>query len=49
MQLAPDLIHLTHETERDGGRAHRSSLWRRTHGARLLHFHRATPFTEPAT
>ncbi|MEU0452895.1 MULTISPECIES: DUF4440 domain-containing protein [unclassified Streptomyces] len=49
VQLAPDLIHLTYDTERDGSRAHRSSLWRRTHGAWLLYFHQATPFTDPAT
>ncbi|MFF7733332.1 MULTISPECIES: DUF4440 domain-containing protein [unclassified Streptomyces] len=49
VQLAPDLVHLTYDTEYDGSRAHRSSLWRRTEGRWLLWFHQATPFTERAT
>ena len=49
VQLAPDLVHLTYDTEYDGSRAHRSSLWRRTEGRWLLYFHQATPFSERAT
>ncbi|MEU3888318.1 nuclear transport factor 2 family protein [Streptomyces sp. NPDC029041] len=49
VQLAPDLVHLTYDTEYDGSRAHRSSLWRRTEGRWLLWFHQATPFSERAT
>ncbi len=49
VRLAPGLVHLTFDTERDGGRAHRSSLWWRTEGGWLLYFHQATPFTERAT
>ncbi|MFJ8629435.1 DUF4440 domain-containing protein [Streptomyces sp. NPDC093568] len=44
VQLAPDLVHLTFDTENNGGRAHRSSLWRRTDGAWQMYFHQATPF-----
>ncbi|MFI6855133.1 DUF4440 domain-containing protein [Streptomyces sp. NPDC050416] len=47
VRLAPDLVHLTFDTEYDGGRAHRSSLWRRTEDGWLLYFHQATPFSEP--
>ncbi|WDV55280.1 DUF4440 domain-containing protein [Streptomyces coeruleorubidus] len=46
VQLAPDLVHLTFDTEHDGRRAHRSSLWRRTEDGWLLYFHQATPFSE---
>ncbi|MEU0168814.1 nuclear transport factor 2 family protein [Streptomyces iakyrus] len=49
VQLAPDLVHLTYDTEYDGSHAHRSSLWRRTEGRWLLWFHQATPFSAPAT
>ncbi|MFF7311417.1 DUF4440 domain-containing protein [Streptomyces sp. NPDC008137] len=48
VQLAPDLVHLTFDTEYDGRRAHRSSLWRRTENGWLLYFHQATPFSEQA-
>lgn len=48
VQLAPDLVHLTFDTEYDGRRAHRSSLWRRTENEWLLYFHQATPFSEQA-
>jgi hypothetical protein len=44
VRLAPDLVHLTFDTERNGSRAHRSSLWRRTPSGWLLYFHQATPF-----
>ncbi|MER7897083.1 nuclear transport factor 2 family protein [Streptomyces sp. NPDC096046] len=49
VQLAPDLVHLTYDTEYDGSRAHRSSLWRRAEGRWLLWFHQATPFSERTT
>ncbi|WP_328409567.1 nuclear transport factor 2 family protein [Streptomyces violaceus] len=48
VRLAPDLVHLTFDTEHDGRRAHRSSLWRRTEAGWLLYFHQATPFSEQA-
>ncbi|MEV6251352.1 nuclear transport factor 2 family protein [Streptomyces sp. NPDC051742] len=46
--LAPGLVHLTYETLRDGHRARRSSLWRRTPGApdgsaMRMYYHQATP------
>ncbi|WP_369195232.1 nuclear transport factor 2 family protein [Streptomyces djakartensis] len=44
VRLAPDLVHLVYDTELDGRRAHRSSLWRRTDGVWRLYFHQATPF-----
>ncbi len=48
VRLAPDLVHLTFDTDDDGRRAHRSSLWRRSRpesGERwLLYFHQGTPF-----
>lgn len=44
VRLAPDVVHLTFETEHNGSRAHRSSLWRHTSGGWLLYFHQATPF-----
>ncbi|MFE1249593.1 DUF4440 domain-containing protein [Streptomyces sp. NPDC058735] len=47
VQLAPDLVHLSYDTEYEGSRAHRSSLWRRTESGWLLWFHQATPFSEP--
>ncbi|GGY16225.1 nuclear transport factor 2 family protein [Streptomyces djakartensis] len=46
VELAPGLVHLTFDTECDGRRAHRSSLWRRTEAGWLLYFHQATPFGE---
>lgn len=45
-ELAPGLVHLTFDTERNGRRAHRSSLWRLTESGWLLYFHQATPFAE---
>jgi hypothetical protein len=44
VELAPDLVHLTFDTEHNGSRAHRSSLWRLTRSGWLLYFHQATPF-----
>ncbi|MEU1484693.1 nuclear transport factor 2 family protein [Streptomyces sp. NPDC005752] len=45
-QLAPDLVHLTFDTESKGLRSHRSSLWRLTGSGWLLYFHQATPFID---
>jgi hypothetical protein len=45
VQLAPDLVHLTFDTESNGRLVHRSSLWRRTEGGWLLYFHQGTPFS----
>ncbi|MEU9009188.1 nuclear transport factor 2 family protein [Streptomyces sp. NPDC048479] len=42
VQLAPDVVHLTFETESGAHRAHRSSLWRLTNGNWLLYFHQGT-------
>ncbi|MEV0125676.1 DUF4440 domain-containing protein [Streptomyces sp. NPDC050703] len=44
VQLADDLVHLTFDTDRNGHRAHRSSLWRRTDDGWRLWFHQGTPF-----
>ncbi|MET7907489.1 nuclear transport factor 2 family protein [Streptomyces avermitilis] len=44
VQLAPDLVHLTFDTDHDGRRAHRSSLWRLSGQEWLLYFHQATLF-----
>jgi len=46
VELAPGLVHLIFDTESNGGRAHRSSLWRLTPSGWLLYFHQATPFAE---
>ncbi|MFD7680830.1 DUF4440 domain-containing protein [Streptomyces sp. NPDC059759] len=44
VQLAEDLVHLTFDTDNNGRRAHRSSLWRRSGDGWLLYFHQGTPF-----
>jgi hypothetical protein len=44
VQLAPDLVHLTFDTDDNGRRAHRSSLWRLSGTEWLLYFHQGTPF-----
>ncbi|WP_432192616.1 DUF4440 domain-containing protein [Streptomyces sp. bgisy027] len=44
VRLAPDLVHLTFDTEYNGSRAHRSSLWRRTDAGWQMYFHQGTPF-----
>ena len=44
VELAPGLVHLTFDTEHNGSRAHRSSLWRLTPSGWLLYFHQATPY-----
>ncbi|WP_406281787.1 DUF4440 domain-containing protein [Streptomyces sp. NBC_00209] len=41
--LAPDLVHLTYVTERNGLLFRRSSLWRRTGERWRLYFHQGTP------
>ncbi|MGJ3561425.1 DUF4440 domain-containing protein [Streptomyces sp. INA 01156] len=40
----PDVVHLTFETDHNGRRARRSSLWRRTGQHWLLYFHQGTLF-----
>ncbi|MFE3516429.1 DUF4440 domain-containing protein [Streptomyces sp. NPDC059166] len=45
-QLAPDLVHLTFDTESKGLRSHRSSLWRKAEDGWRLYFHQATPFID---
>ncbi|GHA89427.1 MULTISPECIES: DUF4440 domain-containing protein [Streptomyces] len=45
-RLAPDLVHLTFDTESKGLRSHRSSLWRLTGRDWLLYFHQGTPFID---
>ncbi|MFF2501768.1 DUF4440 domain-containing protein [Streptomyces sp. NPDC058067] len=45
VRLASGLVHLTFETDRNGARAHRSSLWRRHEEGWLLYFHQGTPFS----
>ncbi|MET8171845.1 nuclear transport factor 2 family protein [Streptomyces clavifer] len=45
-RLAPDLVHLTFDTESKGLRSHRSSLWRLTGRGWLLYFHQGTPFID---
>ncbi|MDC0771622.1 nuclear transport factor 2 family protein [Streptomyces sp. HD] len=44
VQLAPDVVHLTFDTEYNGGHVHRSSLWRRTDDGWQMYFHQGTPF-----
>ncbi|MEU6822572.1 nuclear transport factor 2 family protein [Streptomyces atriruber] len=46
VQLADDLVHLTFDTESNGRRVHRSSLWRRTESGWRSWFHQGTPFSE---
>ncbi|MGW5422197.1 nuclear transport factor 2 family protein [Streptomyces sp. NPDC003943] len=43
--LAPGLVHLTYETEIDGRRARRSSIWRQGEGDAgwRLYYHQGTP------
>ncbi|MFF1422227.1 DUF4440 domain-containing protein [Streptomyces sp. NPDC058280] len=45
VQLASDVVHLTFDTDLNGLRAHRSSLWRLTDDGWLLYFHQGTPFS----
>ncbi|MFI9819403.1 DUF4440 domain-containing protein [Streptomyces sp. NPDC052013] len=44
VRLAPDVVHLTYDTDADGRRAHRSSVWRRTDDGWRLWFHQGTLF-----
>ncbi|MFJ2769336.1 DUF4440 domain-containing protein [Streptomyces sp. NPDC087300] len=44
VQLSDDVVHLTFDTDSNGRRAHRSSLWRRTEDGWRLWFHQGTPF-----
>ncbi|MEU1116193.1 MULTISPECIES: nuclear transport factor 2 family protein [unclassified Streptomyces] len=46
VQLADDLVQLTFDTDDNGRRAHRSSLWRRTEDGWRLWFHQGTLFHE---
>ncbi|MFI6490922.1 DUF4440 domain-containing protein [Streptomyces sp. NPDC050564] len=48
VQLAPDLVHLTFDTDNNGRRAHRSSLWRLTEERWLLYFHQGTLYDSDA-
>ncbi|WP_432135780.1 MULTISPECIES: DUF4440 domain-containing protein [unclassified Streptomyces] len=49
VELAPDLVHLTFDTDHDGRHAHRSSLWRRSPDGRWrMYFHQGTLFTPAA-
>ncbi|KUL23988.1 DUF4440 domain-containing protein [Streptomyces regalis] len=45
VQLASDVVHLTFDTENNGRRVHRSSLWRRTDDGWQMYFHQGTPFS----
>lgn len=45
VRLAPDVVHLTFDTENNGRLAHRSSLWRRTVDGWRMYFHQGTPFS----
>jgi hypothetical protein len=45
VRLAPDIVHLTFDTEYNGVHAHRSSLWRRTADGWQMYFHQGTPFS----
>ncbi|MFE0176616.1 DUF4440 domain-containing protein [Streptomyces sp. NPDC059002] len=44
VQLSDDTVHLTFDTDSNGRRVHRSSLWRRTEDGWRLWFHQGTPF-----
>ncbi|MGY0070649.1 nuclear transport factor 2 family protein [Streptomyces sp. QTS137] len=48
VQLAPDTVHLTFDTDHNGRCAHRSSLWRRTGRKWLLYFHQGTLYDPDA-
>ncbi|MFD7702691.1 hypothetical protein [Streptomyces caelestis] len=49
VRLAPGVVHLTFDTDQDGRRARRSSLWRLTGEGRRLYFHQGTPLhADPA-
>ncbi|MEZ3179129.1 DUF4440 domain-containing protein [Streptomyces pimonensis] len=44
VRLAPDVVHLTFDTDQGGRRARRSSLWRLTGQGWRLYFHQGTLF-----
>ncbi|CAL9386449.1 DUF4440 domain-containing protein [Streptomyces sp. enrichment culture] len=44
VEIAPGTVHLTFDTDHNGRRAHRSSLWRRTDRGWRLYFHQGTLF-----
>ncbi|MFE4645413.1 DUF4440 domain-containing protein, partial [Streptomyces sp. NPDC056730] len=44
VRLAPDVVQLTYDSDSNGRRAHRSSLWRLTDDRWLLFFHQGTLF-----
>ncbi|MFF3753323.1 DUF4440 domain-containing protein [Streptomyces sp. NPDC002018] len=44
VQLAPGVVLLTFDTDVNGRRAHRSSVWRLTESGWLLYFHQGTPY-----
>ncbi|MEU3948690.1 nuclear transport factor 2 family protein [Streptomyces sp. NPDC029526] len=44
VEIAPGTVHLTFDTDHNGRRAHRSSLWRRTDQGWRLYFHQGTLF-----
>ncbi|MEV6418557.1 nuclear transport factor 2 family protein [Streptomyces sp. NPDC051662] len=44
VRLAPDVVQLTYDSDSNGRRAHRSSLWRLTDDGWLLFFHQGTLF-----
>ncbi|MCT7352140.1 nuclear transport factor 2 family protein [Streptomyces sp. 15-116A] len=44
VELAPGVVHLTFDTELDGRRVHRSSIWRRTKDGWQMYFHQGTLF-----
>ncbi|MET9970662.1 nuclear transport factor 2 family protein [Streptomyces sp. NPDC006356] len=46
VQLAPDVVHLTFDTELNGRRAHRSSVWWRTRDGWRMYFHQGTLFSQ---
>lgn len=45
VQLASDVVHLTFDTDDNGRRVHRSSLWRRTDDGWQMYFHQGTLFS----
>ncbi|MFI5944044.1 DUF4440 domain-containing protein [Streptomyces uncialis] len=46
VQLTPDCVHLTFDTDNNGRLAHRSSVWRRTEAGWRLYFHQGTPYID---
>src|SRR5690606_4092340 len=48
VEIAPGTVHLTFDTDHNGRRAHRNSLWRHTEQGWRLYFHQGTLFTPAA-